>query len=236
MPPRDGDPDGELLAQVIPLRRRASEPSVREVLADEPAPPSDGPGTPLPSSERSVWDQPVLDLRRRATNGARSAGRAPGAEVRVRVRHLLVRAGAAAVVTLGTIAIIGGLIRDTGTSRPASTPRPQYAKSSLVPHASAKGRRAPASSRSHRSVTAPHLTSRRRTVTPTAGGSRVVSRSAAPTLTADSRVRTQEAATTNGTPAPSSPQPIAQTHYTPVSQPSAESAGAGREFGFERRP
>lgn len=61
----------------------------------------------------------------------------------------------------------------------------------------------------------------------------MVTRSAAPTLTADSRVRTQEAATTDGTPTPSS-QPVAQTHYTPVSQPSAESASASREFGFER--
>ncbi len=64
-PPRDGDGDGEMVAQIIPLRRRAGpiapprspDHRPREVLAPPREPPA--------ATERSVWDQPTTELRRR---------------------------------------------------------------------------------------------------------------------------------------------------------------------------
>jgi hypothetical protein len=240
VPPRDGDPDGELLAQVIPLRRREREPSAREILADEPAVPLDGPETPPPSVERSVWDQPIVELRRRAPDGSRSTGGAPAAVTPVRVRRVLARllAGAAAAAAAGAIAIIGGFAHGGAAGRPASTAPQKYAESRLGPRPGVAGLGARASSRSHRSATAHQPTHRRRAAAPTAGAPRAVSRSAAPSLTAGSRTPIQEVATTDSTPSSSSPQPVVQSapaaNYTPISRPSAESASVNREFGFER--
>ena len=71
MPPLDGDgistdTDGELLAQVIPLRRRESE--LDELQGDALEPTLDAferEGDPLAATERSVWDQPITELRKR---------------------------------------------------------------------------------------------------------------------------------------------------------------------------
>jgi hypothetical protein len=66
VPPRDGDghsSDGEdgLVAQIIPLRQRAQPQSLTSGagVADPPA------TRDAAASERSIWDQPVADLRRR---------------------------------------------------------------------------------------------------------------------------------------------------------------------------
>ncbi len=71
MPPRDGDgsstdTDGELLAQVIPLRRRESELDELPGQALEPELDMFEPeGDLLAATERSVWDQPITELRKR---------------------------------------------------------------------------------------------------------------------------------------------------------------------------
>ncbi len=70
MPPSDGEgtpPDGddELLAKVIPLRRRGGEPPAAQILADEPrgtSDPAEGAPTPI---EWSIWEAPPAELRPR---------------------------------------------------------------------------------------------------------------------------------------------------------------------------
>ncbi len=73
VPPRDGDGsvpggDDELVAQIIPLRRREAEPEDPWVptLVDGRAPTD---GSPSPA-ERSVWDPPTAELRRRKPSRA----------------------------------------------------------------------------------------------------------------------------------------------------------------------
>jgi hypothetical protein len=88
VPPRDGDgifsdTDGELLAQVIPLRRREAEQDEwvqRQPFDPEPtetfdaAPWLDAAQDLSSPVERSVWDQPITELRRReALSPARSS-------------------------------------------------------------------------------------------------------------------------------------------------------------------
>jgi hypothetical protein len=71
VPPLDGDgistdTDGELLAQVIPLRRRESELDELQGHALEPELDVLEPeGDLLAPTERSVWDQPITELHRR---------------------------------------------------------------------------------------------------------------------------------------------------------------------------
>jgi hypothetical protein len=70
VPQRDGEgtpPDGddELLAKVIPLRRRGGEPPAAQILADEPRGTPDPPeGAPTPI-EWSIWEPPPAELRPR---------------------------------------------------------------------------------------------------------------------------------------------------------------------------
>jgi hypothetical protein len=94
VPPRDGDrsstdTDGELLARVIPLRRRESEPD--EPLQSQPFEPelvdtfdvAPEPSSPL---ERSVWDQPITELRRRETQSPARASLVSRLATRARPR------------------------------------------------------------------------------------------------------------------------------------------------------
>jgi hypothetical protein len=66
VPPRDGegtppDNDDELLAKVIPLRRRRGEPA--QNVADELGGASDPPEDPPPVGEWSIWEQLPAELR-----------------------------------------------------------------------------------------------------------------------------------------------------------------------------
>lgn len=68
MPPRDGegtppDNDDELLAKVIPLRRRRGEPVAPQILADEPGGVSDPPEDPPAPVEWSIWEPLPAELR-----------------------------------------------------------------------------------------------------------------------------------------------------------------------------
>jgi len=120
MPPRDGEgtppgTDDELLATVIPLRRRESKQVGPRILADEPgnrARPSED--LPAPT-ERSVWDAPPGELlRRRPPDAGSAGGRALGAQVLERRRPrrlfgalaaatLTITAAAAVALTLGAL-------------------------------------------------------------------------------------------------------------------------------------
>lgn len=116
VPPRDGDgsssEDGDgLVAQIIPLRHRGREadeqPPPRtsaQELAEDDLPPSASYASAR--GERSVWDQPTAELRRRADPGSTRASSSSGAGDRrltaPRPRRLL---AAAAAVTLGVVAL-----------------------------------------------------------------------------------------------------------------------------------
>jgi hypothetical protein len=240
VPPRDGDGisidrDGELLAQIIPLRRRTSEPCAAEILADEPADPLDGPDA-LPASavERSVWEQPSGQLRRRAPK-AGPASRGPAADTRLPGRrglaHLLT------VAAVGAIAVVVALALGGAAGRSGSRPQ-KYAASGLTPRVGAAGLTGRDTSRPRRSAAAHHPTHPRRPPAASARARSTRSKSAAPPSTSGSSVPAPEPAPADNVPAASSPQPETQsapaTHYTPVSEPSAESASVNREFGFER--
>jgi len=244
VPPRDGDgisidTDGELLAQIIPLRRRKSEPCAPEILADEPADPLDGPEA-LPSSsvERSVWDQPSVELRRRAPNAGPASG-GPAADARLlghrRLAHLLT--GAAAVAAVGAIAVVVALALGGAAGRSGSRPQ-KYAASHLTPRVGTAGLTGRAASRPRRSAAAHHQTQPRRAAAVTVGVHRTGSKSAVPPSTLGSSAPVQEEAPAANAPASSSPQQVARSapgaDYTPVSGRSAEGASVNREFGFER--
>jgi hypothetical protein len=68
VPPRDGEgapPDGsdQLLAKIIPLRRRAGEPKGPQILVDEPRRASEPQEHPPAASEWSIWEPPPDELR-----------------------------------------------------------------------------------------------------------------------------------------------------------------------------
>jgi len=77
VPPRDGDrfsSDGDegLVAQIIPLRHREREPyaqqTPRTAAGDEALEDTlPSAGEPLSQGERSIWDPPTVELRRRGT-------------------------------------------------------------------------------------------------------------------------------------------------------------------------
>lgn len=242
VPPRDSDgisidTDGELLAQIIPLRRRKSEPCAPEILADEPAGPLDGPDAlPSLSVERSVWDEPSVELRRRAPNADPASGR-PAADARLPGRRRLAPfvTGAAAVAVVGVIAVVVALALGGATGRSVSRPQ-QYAASRLTPRVGMTRLTGRAASRPRRSATAHHQTHPRRAGTVRAQSTE--SKAAVPPSTPGSSAPVQEEAPADNAPASSSPQQVAQSApgagYTPVPARSAEDASVNREFGFER--
>jgi hypothetical protein len=86
MPPRDGDgisidTGDELVAQIIPLRRRAPEADEPQLYGKEPEGSEDVVDllqSQSSSAERSVWDQPIVELHRRETPRATWLGVKPG--------------------------------------------------------------------------------------------------------------------------------------------------------------
>lgn len=141
MPPRDGNgSDEELLAKVIPLRRRgdiAHDPdcSTLQPVGAEAEPwdsekigPPDGSTVAL---ERSIWDPPTVELPRRPTAAPRRLRRVPGAHA-LRWRGL--PAGAIATATTGAIALAALVLALSVFERGGS---PQQGSSAL--HASVIG-------------------------------------------------------------------------------------------------
>jgi hypothetical protein len=245
VPPRDGDgisidTDGELLAQIIPLRRRTSEPYAPAILADEPASPLEDPED-LPSLpvERSVWDQPSVELRRRAPNGGAASGRTTG-DARLLGHRMAARflAGTAAIAAAVAIAVVVMALALGGAAGRSGSRPQKYAASRLVPPVGIAPLTGQVSSRPRHSAAAHHQTRPRRPATVTSRSQLTHDKPAAPPSTLGSSATTQETAPADNAPSSPSPQPVARstprTNYTPVSGPSAERADGNREFGFGR--
>jgi hypothetical protein len=72
VPPRDGEgappgSDDELLAKVIPLRRRAGDPPAPRILADEPRDVPGGLEDPSSGGDWSIWDPTAAEPNRRGS-------------------------------------------------------------------------------------------------------------------------------------------------------------------------
>jgi hypothetical protein len=128
VPPRDDDgrPSDEdgLVAQVIPLRQRERESAEDhlqglESLDDGFPPPRDASGI-----ERSVWDQPIGELRRRGAAESESDPRRPpsaygASRLAAASSWRLLVAAAAALVTVTMLALaLDGALRDQARSVP----------------------------------------------------------------------------------------------------------------------
>ena len=241
MPRGDGDgvsidTDGELLAQIIPLRRREREPHAPEILADEPAGPLDEPEALRSSSaERSVWDEPSVELRRRAPNGA-SAKRGPTADTRSSGHGTPARllSAAAAIAAAGAIAVVAALLLGGTAARPTHRP----AASRLVSRTPTSRLTAQAPSHTQHSTAAHQRTHPRPHTALTRVAQSSGTKSATPPATAGSSTPVQEGSAAENTipssssqaPAPSAPA----ADSGPVASPTAENASANRAFGFER--
>jgi hypothetical protein len=112
VPPRDGDGtapgDDELVAQIIPLRRRESESEdmPAPALADGHAPTNGS----LSPAERSVWDPPTADLRRRKPSHAARQVTTAGADTYgAQVRQWVVGAAVATVAVAGIAILVVAL-------------------------------------------------------------------------------------------------------------------------------
>jgi hypothetical protein len=166
VPPRDGDgpPSDEdgLLAQVIPLRQRergSAEDRLQgpESLDDGFLPPGEA-----PVAERSVWDQPTGELRRRRPAESDSGHRqmpwanGTGRPASAFSWWLLVVAATGLVVVTVLALALGGALRDEARSVPRATsfiPKTSATKPSHVPAdrpAVARSRRAQNTRAAHR--------------------------------------------------------------------------------------
>jgi hypothetical protein len=134
--PRDengmsAEPDGVLIAPVIPLARRQHRPPLAHIQTDGPEPSELQWAAQPPAGERSIWDQPPADLPLQAPSRAPSqAFTEPRAEARIRpgrgglAATALVAAaagaGAAAVVLLLAIGV--GFAQPNRGERSAAAP------------------------------------------------------------------------------------------------------------------
>jgi hypothetical protein len=234
-PPEDDHSTGEdeLLAQVIPLRRRANEG--QEDLELSPITPHgraptgvfDPPEDPEPPEGYSVWDAPIAELIRRGepepTRGgahSRAAGAPPGPRV------LLSAAAAAALCSVLVLVLLGGF--------PGASTRPERAPSGA--HASLDRSPATATRPGHPQGTAgrprmTHATTRlheRHTRTATTGD---LAGSQAATARAPNGVSQRSSAAVDlggSVPVAQEQEPAAQATTASVQ------ATATHEFGFER--
>lgn len=168
VPPRDGDrfsSDGEdgLVAQIIPLRHRERDPD------EQPSPGTqardDDPPLSLgdvpPQGERSIWDPPTAELRRRRTEtgstqslGSRVDG---GGTLASRFSWRLL----AVAATVALSAVVFALAVSSAYRGQSGSAMRQTASSTLRASATAKGR----------SATANHSPARRSRQAQTAAGS-----------------------------------------------------------------
>jgi hypothetical protein len=128
VPPRDGDgisADGDrgLVAQIIPLRRRGQEPDSPQDLARKPQRQGvlDKMQGSSSGAQPSIWEQPTMQLRRRAGSDGAQFDDASASRVRLLLnRHLSVR------VIVGIVAValgaVGAAILVLGLGSPSSRP------------------------------------------------------------------------------------------------------------------
>ncbi len=165
VPPRDGDrvsSDGEdgLVAQIIPLRHRERDPDEHQ-----------GPRTPAseetlasarelsPRGERSIWDPPAAELRRRRTEpGSTQSLTAPARGVaslasRLSWRVAAVPAVAAVGAAVLVLVLVGALRSQSGSAmrQVASSTPSANRRSAIANHSRARGsRQAQTAAGSHR--------------------------------------------------------------------------------------
>jgi hypothetical protein len=151
---RPGDDDGtpteaddELVAQIIPLRRR-DQASGTQTLPDKQSGRFPRTDDPLPPAERSVWDQPTTELRRRTP--ARTRPDAPEHRNRAwtseRPRSLKV-----AATVFASVLCVGLLTLTLATLKGRSAPAPARAQGSARGAIAASNQAGAASRRSSRS-------------------------------------------------------------------------------------
>jgi hypothetical protein len=259
-PPRDGDGDGEMIAQIIPLRRRAGPIASPRSPDRRPREVLDPPREPSTPAERSVWDQPTTALRRRpipesvwsADTPAASAPIHKGRAVRWALMPLA--AGVAAVALVALALVVGGLLLtqpERGGPHAGSS-----ASRGRVPARGARESPKPRATTSHHAHTTgtarrSHGTHDRRThratakhpaveTAATAGESTPASSSANPPGTVQevsapastsSGVPAGEPASSSTPPTTGSSPAVAKTHVTPKAH---SEVGGYREFSFER--
>jgi hypothetical protein len=141
VPQHDGDggstdTDEELVAQIIPLRQR-ERGSAPQTVIERPGPRSGRGEDALPPLERSVWDQPTTELRRRAPAAADSG--VPGLAARAWRRGLPrpVKFGAAAA---GGVVCVVLLMFAVGALQGPSASLPRRARLSAPGAISASNR------------------------------------------------------------------------------------------------
>jgi hypothetical protein len=150
---RPGDDDGtpteaddELVAQIIPLRRR-DQASATQTLPDEQSERFPRTHHSLPPAERSVWDQPTTELRRRTPARAHPDAR----EHRERSwRSERPRSVKVAATVFASVLCAGLLALTLDTLKGRSAPAPARAQGSAGSAISASNQAGTASSRSSR--------------------------------------------------------------------------------------
>jgi hypothetical protein len=219
VPPRDDDElssEGEdgLVAQIIPLRQReheAGEPSspAPETLDDRFPSPRD-----VPLGERSVWDQPTAELRRRGTEADSGTPHTPSTHgasalaLRFSRRFLAVAAMATVAATVLALTLGGAL-----QGQPRSAPRHGARRSPQAQSAGGTHRQQPRRQQDgrHRSSsvhTARHAASESKVASSSAGARIEEIRRPPPvpmSAGSSSEIRPQESAPVHaqGTPSPS---------------------------------
>jgi hypothetical protein len=150
---RPGDDDGtpteaddELVAQIIPLRRR-DQASATQTLPDEQSERLPRTHHSLPPAERSVWDQPTTELRRRTPARACPDAR----EHRDSWRSERPRSVKVAAAVFASVLCAGLLALTLDTLKGRSAPAPARAQGSAGSAISASNQAGTASSRSSRS-------------------------------------------------------------------------------------
>ncbi len=253
MPPRDGDGttgDEELVAQIIPLRRRAGPVAAPQGLDRRPrevlAPPQDPPAP----AERSVWDQPMPELRRRPIPDSVWSAGTPASSAHPYLggpaRWAFMPAAVAAVAVVAVALVVGGLLltQPRRAARHTNSSTSHARVSASAAHESAKSR-STASHRASASGTAlhPHGTQDRHTpraaaTHPATGTTHTVGDSTPASTGAGTSATVQEASArppaspglAAGEPSTSTPQRTG----APAAPKARSQGGSYAEFSFER--
>jgi len=228
-PPEDEDSTGEdeLLAQVIPLRRRATEQvgdlelSPITPLGPPPTGVFDPPEDPEPAGGYSVWEQPIAELIRRSEpepNGPRR--QAKGAN---RPRLLISVAAGASLCSVLVLTLLGWLA--AGPTQRTRAPAGVHASVEPI-HTTVSGsersQRTAVGPRTSRAATRPRGRHTPTTITVRGRGSRSATRHAPQEAPPESRATVD----------PGNNVPVAQTQ--PQATTASVEATAPHEFGFER--
>ncbi len=250
MPPRDGTGDEELVAQIIPLRRRAGPIAPARSPDRRPREVLDPPREPPAPTERSVWDQPMPELRRRplpdsvwsTDTPAPSAGAHQGWAARWALMPAAMAVAAVAIVALALV--VGGLLLTqaehggphAGSSASRGRVPARAAHESAKPRstASRRARAAGAARRAH--STQDRHTHRAAATHPAVGTTPTVGESAPASTSAGAPATVQEssapASASSGVPAgepasSSTPQTTGSSPAVPTTLmvPTASSAG-----------